>query len=75
MASRRLALGKRQVKMPHVLSIIAVLTPIEAQRMSGVPPLIRAHRPKILHPVYEIVDYRMRHVAEGRGQTPQRDFR
>jgi hypothetical protein len=43
--------------------------------LSGVPPLIRAHRPKIPHPVYEIVDYRMRHVAEGRGQTPQRDFR
>jgi hypothetical protein len=52
--------------MPHALSIIAVLPPVEAQRLSGVPPLIRAHRPEFPHSVYEIMDYRMRHVAERR---------
>jgi hypothetical protein len=60
--------GKRQYKMSDALSIIPVFPLTEAQRLSGMPPLIRAHRPKFPHPVYEIMDYRMRHVAEGRGR-------
>jgi hypothetical protein len=75
-ASRRPTPCKRQYKKSNALSIIPVLPPIEAQKLSGMLPLIRAQRPKFPHPVYEIIDYRMRDVAEDRrGQTPQRDFR
>jgi hypothetical protein len=35
----------------------------EAQRLGEVLPFIRAHRPKLPHPVYEIRDYRMRRAA------------
>jgi len=35
----------------------------EAQSLSGVLPLIRAHRPKLPHSVYQILDYRMRDIS------------
>jgi hypothetical protein len=35
----------------------------EAQRLGELLPFIRAHRPKLPHPVYEIRDYRMRSAA------------
>jgi hypothetical protein len=35
----------------------------EAQRLGEVLPFIRAHRPKLPHPVYEMRDYRMRRAA------------
>jgi hypothetical protein len=66
--------GKRQYKMSDALSIIPVLPPIEAQRLSGMPPLIRAQRPKFPHPVYEIMDYRMRYVAEDRRGRPRNEI-
>src|ERR1700712_1604693 len=36
----------------------------EAQSLGAVAPLIRALRPKLPHPVYEIADYRMRSGVE-----------
>jgi len=36
---------------------------IEAQSLGDVLPFIRADRPKLPHPVYDIPDYRMRNPA------------
>jgi hypothetical protein len=36
---------------------------IEAQSLCAVLPLIRAHRPKLPHLVYEIPNYRMQNVS------------
>jgi hypothetical protein len=36
--------------------------PFEAQSLSGVLPFIRADRPELAHPVYEIPNYRMRNA-------------
>jgi hypothetical protein len=35
----------------------------EAQSLGDVLPFIRAHRPKLSHPVYYILNYRMRDIG------------
>jgi hypothetical protein len=43
---------------------------IEAQSLGDVLPFIRAHRPKLPHPVYDILNYRMRNPG-GLGRLGQ----
>jgi hypothetical protein len=45
----------------------------EAQSLGGVLPIIRAHRPKLPHPVYYILNYRMRNLDRFIGSA-LRDF-
>jgi hypothetical protein len=48
--------------------------PFEAQSLGDVLPFIRAHRPKLPHLVYGILNYRMRNVGRFAGRTLHRDF-
>jgi DNA-binding GntR family transcriptional regulator len=47
----------------------------EVQSLGGLLPLIRAHRPKLPHPVYDILNYRMRVSAEHGRPSPRDEIR
>jgi hypothetical protein len=46
----------------------------EAQSLGGLLPIIRAHRPKLPHPVYDILNYRMRNAADHGRPSPATRF-
>jgi DNA-binding GntR family transcriptional regulator len=47
----------------------------EAQSLGGLLPIIRAHRPKLPHPVYDILNYRMRNAADHGRPSPRDEIR
>jgi hypothetical protein len=61
-ANRSNKAGNRNVQPVVARNYSSFLRHFEAQSFSDVPPFIRAHRPKLPHPVYEISNYRMRYV-------------
>jgi hypothetical protein len=50
----------RRTPMPQGAQYLLFYKPFEAQSLGGLLPFIRANRPKFLHPVYSILNYRMR---------------
>jgi hypothetical protein len=52
------------MQLSRALSIIPSFEEhCEAQSLGDVLPFIRAHRPKLPHPVYDILNYRMRNIG------------
>src|SRR5450756_1249853 len=74
---------RMRIRRPSAIEDIAIATVrtwhysrfcslFEAQSLGGVLPFIRAHRPKLPHPVYAFSNYRMRSFG-GLSEAPQRD--
>jgi hypothetical protein len=60
LVSERVTAAARRAPMPQEAQYLSFYRPFEAQSLGGLLPFIRANRPKFPHPVYSMLNYRMR---------------